>query len=42
MHILYEEAGKIKAGTVAKDAPATFQVTTSSGKVVKVKNKTYY
>ncbi|ASY41296.1 ribonuclease catalytic domain-containing protein [Taylorella equigenitalis] len=39
MHILYEEAGKIKAGTVAKDAPATFQVTTSSGKVVKVKKQ---
>ncbi|AEP37127.1 ribonuclease catalytic domain-containing protein [Taylorella asinigenitalis] len=39
MHLVYEEAGKLKVGSISKDAPATYQVTTTSGKVVKVKKQ---
>ena len=36
-HVLYEEEGELKAGTVLSEAPASFQVETPHGRRTKVK-----
>ena len=37
MHVLYEEAGELKAGTVLAEAPASFQVESPHGRRTKIK-----
>jgi exoribonuclease II len=40
VHILYEEAGELKAGTVLAEAPASFQVESPHGRRTKIKATT--
>ena len=38
MHLLYEEGGEFRVGTVLSHAPASFQIETPHGRRAKVKS----